>query len=497
MDSIPQAGAGVRSASSFKHEQAFINGKWLDASDGSTIEVTNPSTGAVLGTVPDMGEGETEQAIQAAYKAQQTWKMTTAKERSIILKKWFKVMMDNQEELAKLLTAEQGKPLAEAKGEIGYAAGFVEWYAEEARRHYGDVIPTPAASKRLIAIKQPVGVATMITPWNFPSAMITRKAAAAIAAGCTVVVKPAEETPYSALALCELAEEAGLPAGVLNIVTCSRSNAPKVGKLLCEHPLVAKISFTGSTATGKILLKQAANGVKRVSMELGGNAPFIVFDSANVDAAVAGAMGCKFRVSGQTCVCANRILVQSGIHDKFVEKLAAAINGLKIGDGFQADTTQGPLININAVDKVEGHVKDAVSKGATVVTGGQRSDQGCNFFQPTLLTGVNTDMRVSKEETFGPVAPILKFNTEEEAVTIANSSTSGLAGYFFSQDMSQIWRVAEAMEVGMVGINEGIMSTVEAPFGGVKESGIGREGSRYGIDEYTEIKYLCFGGIQS
>jgi len=495
MDKVPAAAAGVRSASSFVRDKAYIDGQWTDAADGKTFEVTNPATGDVLGTVPDMGEADMEKAVQAAYKAFYTWKVKTAKERSIILRKWFDLIVKNQEELAKLITAENGKPLGEARGEVGYGAGFVEWYAEEGRRIYGDTILSPSPQKRIVVIRQPTGVAGMITPWNFPNAMITRKAAPALAAGCSVVLKPAEDTPFSALALCQLAEEAGIPAGVLNCVTCSRDNASAVGKVLTEHPLVAKISFTGSTAVGKILTRQASSTMKRVSMELGGNAPFIVFNSADVALAVDGAMASKFRCSGQTCVCANRILVQEGIHDAFVEAYARNIRTLKIGDGFNQDTTQGPLINIKGVDKAEEHVKDAVAKGAKVVVGGNRHSFGANFFEPTLLTGVSSDMRCAKEETFGPVAPILKFSTEEEAVTIANATSSGLAGYFFSNDISQIWRVAERLEVGLVGINEGLMSTVEAPFGGFKESGLGREGGKYGIEEFLEVKYMCFGGI--
>lgn len=476
-------------------DKSYVDGKWVGAKSGATFEVINPSNNKPIGSVPDFGVEDATAAVEVAHSAFQKWKGTTAKERSLILRSWFNKIIENQEDLAKLLTAEMGKPLAEARGEIVYGAGFVEWFSEEARRIYGDTIPSPASNKRLVTIKQPVGVAGMITPWNFPNAMITRKASAAIAAGCSVVIKPSEDTPYSALALCELGSQAGIPPGVLNIITSSREKTPAVGKLLCEHPLVSKISFTGSTAVGKILLKQSAASVKRVSMELGGNAAFIVFDSANVDAAVAGAMASKFRCSGQTCVCSNRILVQEGIHDRFVETFKNAVAKLKVGDGFDDGVTQGPLINSSAVEKVEIHVRDAVSKGAVVVTGGKRLGDKTNFFQPTILTGVKQDMVCAKEETFGPLAPIMKFKTEDEAVAIANSTSSGLAGYFFSGDTSQIWRIAERLQVGMVGINEGILSSVEAPFGGVKESGIGREGSKYGIDEYLHIKYLCFGGI--
>ncbi|XP_060078481.1 succinate-semialdehyde dehydrogenase, mitochondrial-like [Ylistrum balloti] len=495
MDRVPAATAGVtRNASSFKHENAFIDGKWVPAASGKTFQVINPSTGGVIGSVPDMDAQDTEEAIKVAYKAFQTWKETTARERSGVLRKWAELCTQHKDELAKLLTAEMGKPLAEAAGEVAYGTAFIEWFAEEARRVYGDIIPTTTNTRRMLVLKQPLGVAGMITPWNFPNAMITRKACAAIAAGCTVVLKPAEDTPYSALALCELASMAGMPPGVLNVVTSSRDHAAEVGKMLCKHPLVMKISFTGSTQVGKILLEQSASTVKKVSLELGGNAPFIVFDSADVDAAVKGLMGCKFRVSGQTCVCANRILVQEGIYDKFVQKVAETMDReLKVGDGFEDGTTQGPLINSKAVDKVQGHVDDAVIKGATVVRGGKRLDG--NFFLPTLLSHVTQEMRCSSEETFGPVAPILKFKTEEEAVAIANVTSSGLAGYFFSQNLSQIWRVAEQLETGIVGVNEGLVSVPESPFGGWKESGLGSEGSKYGIDEYLHLKYVCMGGI--
>uniref|UniRef100_H0W9H9 Succinate-semialdehyde dehydrogenase n=1 Tax=Cavia porcellus TaxID=10141 RepID=H0W9H9_CAVPO len=417
-------------------------------------------------------------------------------ERSSLLRKWYDLMMQNKDDLAKIITAESGKPLKEAQGEILYSAHFLEWFSEEARRVYGDIISTPTKERRALVLKQPLGVAAVITPWNFPSAMITRKVGAALAAGCTVVVKPAEDTPFSALALAQLANQAGIPAGVYNVVPCSRAKASEVGEVLCTDPLVSKISFTGSTVTGKVLLRHAASTVKRVSMELGGLAPFIVFDSANVDQAVAGAMASKFRNAGQTCVCANRFLVQRGIHDSFVKKFAEAIhNSLHIGNGFEEGTTQGPLINEKAVEKVEKHVSDAVSKGATVVTGGKRHSYGRNFFEPTLLSNVTVDMLCSHEETFGPLAPVIKFDTEEEAIAIANATDVGLAGYFYSQDPAQIWRVAEQLEVGMVGVNEGLISSVECPFGGVKQSGLGREGSKYGIDEYLEIKYVCYGGL--
>lgn len=478
------------------HDKAFVNGAWVAAKSGATFEVTNPANGVNIATVVDGNASDMEEAIRAANDAfYGSWRDTTAKERSVVLRRWGDLMMQNQEELAKLLTAENGKPLSEAKGEIGYAASFFEWFAEEARRAYGDVIPAPIKTKRMITLRQPLGVAAMITPWNFPAAMITRKAGAAIAAGCTVVVKPAEDTPLSALALCELAQQAGLPAGVFNVVPCSRANAADVGKIMCESPMVAKISFTGSTNTGKILLRQSADTVKRVSMELGGNAPFIVFDSADVDAAVAGAMICKFRGSGQTCVCANRILVQEGVYDEFCQKLAAEVQKLVVGDGMNADTTQGPLINVKGLEKVEQHVQDAISHGGSVLVGGKRHTLGGSFFEPTVIRDVPTDALVCSEETFGPLAPIIKFKTEAEVLAIANSTRVGLAGYFYSNDIGQIWRVAEKMEVGMVGVNEGLISSDVSPFGGVKESGLGREGSKYGMDEYQEIKYVCFGGI--
>ncbi|ESO91188.1 hypothetical protein LOTGIDRAFT_209552 [Lottia gigantea] len=497
MDKIPPAASGAKSAKEFLHEKAFVNGEWISAKSGATYEVTNPSNQAVLGVVPDMNDQDTKAAIEIAYKTFQTWKNTTAKERSNILRRWFELTLKHKEELAKLITAEMGKPMADSTGEVGFGAQFIEWYSEEARRIYGDVISSSNPKRRLLVLKQPIGVACMITPWNFPNAMITRKACAAIAAGCTVVIKPAEDTPYSALALCELAAEAGLPPGVLNVVTSSRNNAPKVGQTMCESPLVTKISFTGSTATGKILLRQSADTVKKTSMELGGNAPYIVFDSADLDVAVKGTIGSKFRCSGQTCVCANRILVHEKIYDEYLKKLAETMKAeLKVGDGFESDVNQGPLINSKAVEKVQSIVDDAVAKGARVVMGGTKGDKGGNFYNPTLLADVTTNMRCGKEEIFGPVAPIFKFKTEDEAVAIANATTSGLAGYFYSKDISQIWRVAERLEYGMVGVNEGVISCVEAPFGGVKESGLGIEGSKYGINEYIELKYVCMGGIE-
>lgn len=472
----------------------FVGGRWVRPA--AAFPVLDPASGATLGSVADCGVPEARQAVRAAYEAFGRWKTVSAKERSSLLRKWYDLMIQNKEELAKIITAESGKPLKEAEGEVVYAALFLEWFSEEARRIYGDIIYPPARDRRALVLKQPLGVAAIITPWNFPSAMITRKVGAALAAGCTVVVKPAEDTPFSALALAELANQAGIPAGVYNVVPCSQKKAKEVGEALCTDPLVSKISFTGSTATGKVLLHHAANSVKRVSMELGGNAPFIVFDSANVEQAVAGAMASKFRNAGQTCVCSNRFLVQKGIHDSFVQKFAEAMKGqLRVGNGFEEKTTQGPLINQRAVEKVEAQVSDAVSKGATLVLGGKRHALGHNFFEPTLLSNVTRDMLCSREETFGPLAPVIKFDTEEEAVAIANATDVGLAGYFYSQDPAQIWRVAEQLEVGMVGVNEGLISTVECPFGGVKQSGLGREGSKYGIDEYLEIKYVCLGGL--
>lgn len=473
---------------------SFVGGRWLPAP--ATFPVYDPASGAKLGTVADCGVPEARAAVRAAYDAFCSWKGVSVKERSSLLRKWYDLMMQNKDDLAKIITAESGKPLKEAQGEVLYSALFLEWFSEEARRVYGDIIYTSAKDKRGLVLKQPVGVAAIITPWNFPSAMITRKVGAALAAGCTVVVKPAEDTPYSALALAQLASQAGIPPGVYNVIPCSRTKAKEVGEVLCTDPLVSKISFTGSTATGKILLHHAANSVKRVSMELGGLAPFIVFDSANVDQAVAGAMASKFRNAGQTCVCSNRFLVQRGIHDSFVTKFAEAMKkSLRVGNGFEEGTTQGPLINEKAVEKVETHVNDAVAKGATVVTGGKRHQSGGNFFEPTLLSNVTRDMLCITEETFGPLAPVIKFDKEEEAIAIANAAEVGLAGYFYSQDPAQIWRVAEQLEVGMVGVNEGLISSVECPFGGVKQSGLGREGSKYGIDEYLEVKYVCYGGL--
>uniref|UniRef100_A0A452FEC4 Succinate-semialdehyde dehydrogenase n=1 Tax=Capra hircus TaxID=9925 RepID=A0A452FEC4_CAPHI len=483
--------AGLSSA--LLRTDGFVGGLWVSAA--TTFPVHDPASGAELGLVADCGVPEARAAVRAAYEAFCSWRGVSAKERSSLLRKWYDLMIQNKDDLAKIITAESGKPLKEAQGEILYSANFLEWFSEEARRVYGDIISTPTKERRALVLKQPLGVAAVITPWNFPSAMITRKVGAALAAGCTVVVKPAEDTPFSALALAELANQAGIPPGVYNVIPCSQKKAKEVGEALCTDPLVSKISFTGSTATGKVLLHHAANSVKRVSMELGGHAPFIVFDSANVDQAVAGAMASKFRNSGQTCVCSNRFLVQSGIHDSFVKKFAEAIKtNLHVGNGFEERTTQGPLINAKAVEKVEKHVHDAISKGATVVTGGKRHHVGKNFFEPTLLSNVTRDMLCSQEETFGwsSMAP-----SAVDMMSLMTTSVSfiPMTGYFYSQDPAQIWRVAERLEVGMVGVNEGLISSVECPFGGVKQSGLGREGSKYGIDEYLELKYVCFGGL--
>ncbi|MGO1077624.1 NADP-dependent succinate-semialdehyde dehydrogenase [Inquilinus sp. CA228] len=473
-------------------QQSYVDGRWADADDGRVIEVTNPADGARLGTVPRAGAAETRRAIAAADKAWPAWRAKTAQERFTILRRWFELMMANQEDLAKLMTAEQGKPLAESRGEIAYAASFVEWFAEEGKRIYGDTIPAPAGDRRIVVIKQPIGVCAAITPWNFPAAMITRKAGAALAAGCTMVVKPASETPYSALALAELAERAGIPAGVFSVITGSAS---EIGGEMTSSPIVRKVTFTGSTEIGKLLIQQSASTVKKVSMELGGNAPFIVFDDADLDAAVQGAIASKYRNTGQTCVCANRLLVQDGVYDAFAAKLAEAVGALKVADGMTDGAQQGPLINMKAVEKVEEHIADALEKGAHLALGGKRHALGGTFFQPTILTDVTPEMKVAKEETFGPLAPLFRFKTEEEAIRMANDTEFGLASYFYSRDIGRIWRVGEALEYGIVGINEGLISTAVAPFGGVKESGLGREGSHYGIEDYLEVKYLCVGGL--
>ncbi|KDV94997.1 succinate-semialdehyde dehydrogenase [NADP+] GabD [Raoultella ornithinolytica 2-156-04_S1_C2] len=471
-------------------QQAFINGEWRDALSSDVITVTNPANGEVLGSVPKMGAEETRDAIQAAHRALPAWRQLTAKERAAILRRWFDLMMANQDDLARLMTLEQGKPLAEAKGEIGYAASFIEWFAEEGKRIYGDTIPGHQADKRLIVIKQPIGVTAAITPWNFPAAMITRKAGPALAAGCTMVLKPASQTPFSALALAELARRAGIPDGVFNVVTGSAS---AVGNELTGNPLVRKLSFTGSTEIGRQLMAQCAQDIKKVSLELGGNAPFIVFDDADLDKAVEGAMASKFRNAGQTCVCANRLYVQDGVYARFAEKLQQAVEQLHLGDGLQAGVTTGPLIDEKAIAKVQEHIADAVGKGARVITGGKVDALGGNFFQPTILVDVPDGAKVAKEETFGPLAPLFRFTDEADVIRQANDTEFGLAAYFYARDLSRVFRVGEALEYGIVGINTGLISNEVAPFGGVKASGLGREGSKYGIEDYLEIKYMCIG----
>jgi succinate-semialdehyde dehydrogenase/glutarate-semialdehyde dehydrogenase len=473
-------------------QQCYIDGAWVDADGRGTIAVENPANGERLGTVPKMGADETRRAIEAADRAWPSWRAKTAKERAVILRKWFDLMMANQEDLAQLMTAEQGKPLTESRGEIAYAASFIEWFGEEGKRTYGDTIPSHGVDKRIVVLKQPIGVCGAITPWNFPAAMITRKAGPALASGCTMVLKPASQTPFSALALCELAERAGVPKGVFNCVTGS---AKEIGGEITGNPIVRKVTFTGSTEIGKLLMAQCAATVKKTSMELGGNAPFIVFDDADLDAAIKGAVASKYRNAGQTCVCANRILVQDGVYDAFAKKLAEVAGAMKVGSGIEQGVVIGPLIDMKAVEKVEHHIADAVKKGAKVVVGGKRHALGGSFFQPTVLANVTTDMAVTREETFGPVAPLFRFKTEAEAIRMANDTEFGLAAYFYSRDIGRVWRVAEALEYGIVGINEGIISTEIAPFGGVKESGIGREGSKYGIEEFLEVKYLCMGGV--
>ena len=482
---------GLKDTKLFR-QQCYIDGAWADADSGKTVSVSNPATGEILGSIPNMGAEETRRAIGAANAAFPGWRAKTAKERSTILRKWFELMMLHQEDLAKLMTAEQGKPLSESRGEIAYAASFIEWFAEEGKRIYGDTIPQHQADKRIVVLKEPIGVCAAITPWNFPAAMITRKAGPALAAGCTMVVKPATATPYSALAMAELAERAGVPKGVLSVVTGS---ALAIGGEMTSNPIVRKLTFTGSTEIGKKLMEQCAATVKKTSMELGGNAPFIVFDDADLDAAVEGAIISKFRNNGQTCVCANRILVQDKVYDAFAEKLAAKVKTLKVGNGMDESVTTGPLIDAKAVAKVQEHISDAVAKGARVLAGGKPHALGGLFFEPTVLSGVNTGMKVTREETFGPVAPLFRFNTEAEAIQMANDTEFGLASYFYGRDIGRIWRVAEALEYGIVGINTGLISTEVAPFGGVKESGIGREGSKYGIEDFLVIKYMCIGGI--
>ncbi|MGE8064583.1 NADP-dependent succinate-semialdehyde dehydrogenase [Pseudomonas sp. NPDC089569] len=469
-------------------QQAYIDGVWLDADSGQTLKVNNPATNEIIGTVPKMGAAETRRAIEAADKALPAWRALTAKERASKLRRWYELMLENQDDLARLMTIEQGKPLTESKGEIVYAAAFFEWFAEEAKRVYGDVIPGHQPDKRLLVIKQPIGVTAAITPWNFPCAMITRKAGPALAAGCTMVLKPASQTPYSALALAELAERAGIPKGVFSVVTGS---AGDVGGELTSNPIVRKLSFTGSTDIGRQLMAECAKDIKKVSLELGGNAPFIVFDDADLDAAVEGALISKYRNNGQTCVCANRLYVQDGVYDAFVEKLKTAVNRLSIGNGLEQGITTGPLIDTKAVAKVEEHIADAVSKGARVIAGGKPHTLGGSFFEPTILIDVPRNALVSKDETFGPLAPVFRFKDEAEVIELSNDTEFGLASYFYAKDMSRVFRVAEALEYGMVGVNTGLISNELAPFGGVKASGLGREGSKYGIEDYLEIKYLC------
>jgi succinate-semialdehyde dehydrogenase/glutarate-semialdehyde dehydrogenase len=472
---------------------AYLNGEWCGADNGATFAVNNPATGEVLAEVPDMTAAETRRAIDAANAALPAWRALPAKDRSALLRSWFDLIIANAGDLARLITAEQGKPLKEAHGEVLYGAAYIEWYAEEAKRLYGETIPAPHASQRFVVIRQPVGVVAAITPWNFPLAMITRKAGPALAAGCTLIIKPAEASPLSALALAELADRAGIPAGVVNVLTSSTGE--RIGDELVANPRVRKLSFTGSTAVGKHLLRASADTVKKVSLELGGNAPFIVFNDADLGAAVAGAMASKFRNSGQTCICANRFLVQSGIYDEFAERLTAAVGELRVGSGMDADADQGPLINLAAIEKVERHVQDALAQGAGLTCGGQRHALGGTYFQPTVLTDATASMLVATDETFGPVAPLFRFQNEDEAVALANATRAGLAAYFYSRDIGRVWRVAEQLEYGMVGINSAVISNEAIPFGGVKESGLGREGSRHGLDEYTELKYLSFGGV--
>ena len=480
--------------SALLREAAFIDGGWCAADSGETIVILNPANGSRVGAVPLMGASETRRAIEAAARAQPAWAARTAKERGVMLRRFAELMIAHTEDLAVLMTAEQGKPLAEAKGEVAYAASFIEWFAEEGKRVYGDIIPTFRADSRLLVLRQPIGVAAAITPWNFPAAMITRKLGPALAAGCTFVCKPAPQTPFSALALAELATRAGLPAGVFNVVT---GDAEAIGGQLTSHPLVRKLSFTGSTAVGKKLIAQCAGTVKKVSMELGGNAPFIVFDDADLDAAVQGAMASKYRNTGQTCVCANRLYVQTGVYEEFASRLVKAVSTLRVGDGLAGPTDQGPLIDARALSKVQSHIADATAKGARVACGGKVHALGGNFFEPTVLLDVTPGMRVAREETFGPVAPLFRFDTEEEVLRMANDTEFGLAAYFYTRDLARSWRMQEALEYGIVGVNTGLFSTEVAPFGGVKESGLGREGSRYGIDEYTELKYVCVGGLKS
>jgi succinate-semialdehyde dehydrogenase / glutarate-semialdehyde dehydrogenase len=492
---MPQQVQGIpqlNDAALLRH-QSYLNGAWVGAA--TAFPVTNPADGTTIGFVPNMGTEEACKAIDAAHAAFPSWSARTAKERAAIMRKWFEMMILHASDLAALMTAEQGKPLAEAKGEVLYGASFVEWFAEEAKRVCGDVLASTWSDKRMVVIKQPIGVCAAITPWNFPIAMITRKVAPAIAAGCTIVIKPAEQTPLSALALAELAHRAGMPPGVLNVITADADRSIEVGKVLCDSPTVRHLSFTGSTPVGRILMQQSAPTVKKLGLELGGHAPFIVFDDADLDAAVEGALVSKYRNAGQTCVCTNRFYAHESIYDAFVEKLAAGAAKIKVGNGFEQGVVQGPLIDAQAIAKVEEHVADALAKGAKVLTGGKLHALGGHFYEPTVLSNVTGDMKIMREETFGPVAAVTRFKTEEEAIAAANNTEFGLASYFYSRDIGRVWRVAEKLEYGMVGINTGIISNEVAPFGGVKQSGLGREGSKYGIDEYLEIKYLCMGGI--
>jgi succinate-semialdehyde dehydrogenase/glutarate-semialdehyde dehydrogenase len=473
-------------------DRCYIDGQWIDADSKKRFDVDNPAEGTIVATVPDCGAAETRRAIEAAARALPAWRALTAKERSVILRKWFDLMVANADDLAAILTAEQGKPLAEAKGEVLYGASFIEWFAEEGKRIYGDIIPSPNSDKRIVVIKQPIGVVAAITPWNFPNAMITRKAGPALAAGCTMVLKPASQTPFSALALAELAERAGIPKGVLNVVTGS---AKAIGGEITSNPTVRKITFTGSTEIGRVLMRQSADTVKKLGLELGGNAPFIVFDDADLDAAAAGAIISKYRNNGQTCVCANRIYVQDKVYDAFAAKLAEKVKALKVAKGTEPGAVLGPLIDDKAVEKVEEHVADALAKGAKVALGGKRHALGGRFFEPTILTGVTKDMKVAVEETFGPVAPLFRFRDEADVIAQANDTEFGLASYFYARDMGRVWRVAEALEAGIVGVNTGLISTEVAPFGGVKQSGVGREGSKYGIEDFLQVKYVSMGGV--
>src|SRR5689334_812489 len=477
---------------SLLRQQCHVDGAWVAADNGTTMPVVDPATGELVGTAPMFGAAETKRAIEAAHRAYPAWRAKTAKERSAVLRKWNDLMLANADDLARILTAEQGKPISESKGEVTIGAAYVEWFAEEAKRVYGDVIPTIGNDRRLVVVKEPVGVCAAITPWNFPSSMITRKVSPALAAGCTVIIKPAEATPFCAFALAELAHRAGMPPGVLNVIT---GDAPAIGGEMCANPTVRKLSFTGSTEVGRLLMQQVAPTIKKISLELGGNAPFIVFDDADLDAAAEGAMQSKYRNAGQTCICANRMFVQDGIYDAFAAKLTEKVRALKVGPGTEAGVTQGPLIDSHAIAKVEDHVSDAVSHGARVAAGGRRHSLGGLFYEPTVLTHVTPTMKIFREETFGPIAPLIRFKDDAEVIELANRTEYGLASYFYSRDIGRIWRVAEALEYGMVGVNTGLITTEVAPFGGMKQSGLGREGARYGIDEFVEVKYVCFGGI--